>query len=117
VNRVYDVSYPKDNVYYAVGGENRSKALVNYMYEIGENASEFIHYRARLARGYDGKPIFTEKNGFIDMEELIPKGYKTWWNCPECGDEGDKEAAFEYVAIDQYRCKGCGYIGSIPFVE
>jgi len=115
MNYVFNVSHPLENVYYAVGGENRSRALINYMREIGENDLEFIHYRARKARGYDGKPILTEKSGFVGMDELIPKGYKTWWECEECGAQG--KHCFDYVHIDKYKCKECGHIGNIPFCE
>ena len=117
MNRVYNCSHPKDNTYFAVGGENRTKALINYLYEIGENASEFIHYRARLARDYNGKPIKTENSGLLDMEELMPKGYQAWWECDECGEFTKSEHPFDYVPIDKYKCNRCGYVGNIPFAD
>lgn len=117
MNFVYDVSHPSENIHYAVGGENRTKALINYMNEIGENECEFIHYRASKAKDYGGNSIMTEKSGFVDMEELMPKGYKTWWTCPECGCDGDEVLCFDYLPIDKYRCKECGYEADIPFAE
>jgi hypothetical protein len=113
MNRVYDVSHKTEGVYYPVGGENRSKAILNYIYETSGETWEFIHFRARLARDYNGKPIETENSGILAMRELMPKGYGTWWECEECSTEHE----FEYVEIDQYRCKHCGHIGNIPFAE
>lgn len=113
MNKVYDVKYKDDGVYYPVGGENRSKAIINYLYYIGENPSDFIHYRANLAKDYEGVNILTEKEGLLDMEELMPKGYNTWWGCGECGEED----CFDYVPIDKYKCSACGYVGGIPFAE
>ena len=113
MNRVYNVREKTDNIYYAVGGENRSKAIINYLQETGENTFDFIHYRARLARTTEGKPIFTESTGLLDMEELMPKGYPAWWDCPECGNA----SKFEYMPIDRYKCCECGYEGNIPFAD
>ncbi len=113
MNRVYNVSHKTEGIYYAVGGENRSKAILNYISETSGDTCEFIHYRARLAKDYNGKPIFTEKSGLLDMEELIPKGYETWWECEECSERD----CFEYAPIDKYKCKHCGHIGNIPFAE
>jgi hypothetical protein len=113
MNRVYDVRYKTEGTYYPVGGENRSKAILNYISETSGDTWEFIHYRATLARDYNGKPIQTEHYRILDMKELIPKGYRTWWECEECGDED----CFEYAEIDQYRCKHCGHVGNIPFAE
>jgi len=117
MNKVYNCSHPSENIHYAVGGENKSKALISYMREIGQNDSEFIHHRAHLAKSYYNKPILTEKNGFLSMEELMPKGYKTWWTCPECGCDGDESLCFVYLPIDRYKCLECGYGGNIPFCE
>ena len=109
---VYDVE-SDDGCYYPVGGKNRTKALISFMHHIGEKESEFIHYRARLARDYDGKKIPASQEGVLGMEELMSKGYRIWWDCPECG----KENCFEYVKIDRYKCKECGHIEDIPFVD
>jgi rubredoxin len=113
VNRVYDVSHKTEGVYYAVGGENRSKAILSYIYETNGDTWDFINYRARLARNHDGKPIETDNSGILSMRELMPKGYNIWWECPECSSEGK----FEYVEIDKYKCKNCGYVGNIPFAD
>lgn len=113
MNRVYNVSHPTESVYYAVGGENRAKAIISYLYDIGVNTSDFIYYRAKLARDYDGKTIETKNQGLLTMEELMPLGYRTWWKCAECSAEHQ----FEYVILDRYKCKNCGHIGGIPFVE
>lgn len=117
MNFVFNVYHPTENVHYAVGGENRTKAIINYLYEIGENVSDFIHYRARKAKGYDGKPIMTENSGILDAEELLPKGYRTWWECPECNGED----CFDYILIngyaDGYKCKKCGHTAEIPYED
>ena len=113
MNRVYNVSHKTEGICYPVGGENRSKAILNYIYETSGDTWEFIHYRASLARDEAGKPIETEKSGLLDMKELMPKGYGTWWECEECGEED----CFEYEEIDKYRCNHCGHIGNIPFAE
>lgn len=110
MNTVYDVRHKDDNVYYAVGGENRTSAILNYLREIGENSSDFIYYRATIAKDNNGKAILTERNGFVGMDELLPNGYKAWWTCPNCG----REDGFEYVKGDMYKCQ-CGLIEDIPF--
>jgi hypothetical protein len=113
MNRVYHVHEKGScTYYYPVGGENRTKAIMAYLDEIGENQGDFIHYRAKLAYDRKGRPIYTENTGFLDMEELMPKGYKTWWSCDMCG----AEKHFEYLPIDRYKCK-CGYEADIPFVD
>jgi predicted RNA-binding Zn-ribbon protein involved in translation (DUF1610 family) len=117
VNRVYNVSHKSEGVYYAVGGGNRTKAIFNYIYETDGDTSEFIHYRARLARDYEGKPIETENGGLLSMEELMPKGYKAWWECEECGEFTCTKEPFSYVPIEKYKCNRCGHIGNIPFAE
>ena len=117
MNRVYNVSHKTEGVYYAVGGENRSKAILNYIGETNGDTWEFIHYRATLARNAEGKPIETENTGLLSMEELMPKGYKTWWECEECGEFTWPKQPFDYVPIDKYRCNRCGHVGNIPFAE
>lgn len=109
--KVYNIRHKNDGTYYPVGGENRTDAILNYLREIGEDSSDFIHYRATLARNKNGETILTDNNGFIDMEELMPKGYPSWWHCPECFNEED----FEYAPVDGYKCLQCGYEGNIPF--
>lgn len=113
MNKVYDVRYKKDNTHYAVGGKDRTNAILNYLHEIGEDSFNFIHYRATIARNKNNEPIFTNKSGFVDMKELMPKGYRPWWHCPECFNEED----FEYLDVDGYKCCQCGYEGSIPFSD
>jgi hypothetical protein len=117
VNFVFNVSHPTECVYYPVGGENRSKAIINYLYEIEENTSEFIEYRARKAKDYNGKPITTDNTGLLSTSELIPKGYRTWWACEKC----ESEDCFEYVIIDGYidgyKCKKCGHTAWIPYAD
>lgn len=113
MNKVYDVRYKDDNTYYAVGGINRTHAILNYLKEIGVDNSEFIHYRATAARDQKNKPIHTDKTGFVDMAELIPKGYRPWWSCPNCGNEND----FKYLYVDKYICSVCGHVDNIPFAE
>jgi predicted RNA-binding Zn-ribbon protein involved in translation (DUF1610 family) len=117
MNRVYDVRYKTEGTYYPVGGENRSKAILNYIYETSGDTWEFIHYRATLARNEAGKPIETENSGILAMSELMPKGYGTWWECEECGEFTQSKQPFEYVQIDKYKCNRCGHIGNIPFAE
>lgn len=113
MNRVYEVREKDYHISYAVGGENRTKAIINYLREIGENNSAFIYYRATLLRDKNGKFIYTENSGLLDIEELMPKGCRVWWDCPECGQTDN----FEYAPIDKYKCCGCGYIGDIPFCD
>ena len=116
MNKVYNCRHKDDGVYYAVGGKNKTDALLNYVREIGKNPSEFINCRATLAKNFDGIVIETEESGFIGMEVLMPKGYDTWWECEECGHEAIDSVAFDYVAIDRYKCRKCGFVGNIPFV-
>lgn len=117
MNRIYNVCHKDGGTYYAVGGENRSKAILNCICEIGGYTSEFIHYRARLARDYNGKPIETESSGLLPMEELMSKGCEVWWECEECREFTLNAKPFEYVPVDKYKCNRCGHIGSIPFAE
>jgi hypothetical protein len=117
MNRVYLVSNKDGCVYYPVGGEKPTKAILSYLNEIGENASDFIDYRAILARGYDGKPIPTDNTGLLDAEELMSKGYRAWWECEGCGADGTTKQCFEYVHPEKYKCKECGYVGDIPYSD
>jgi len=117
MNRVYRVSYKGEGTYYTVGAESRNQALSSYITETSGDGWEYINYRASLARDYNGKTISTEKYGNVDMDELMSKGYMTWWECAECGADGNKAPAFDYIPIDKYKCKKCGYVGEIPFSE
>lgn len=117
MNIVFDVKHKNENVHYAVGGENRTKAIISYLYSVGENSCNLIDYRARKVKSYKEETIKTDKTGLLEMEELMQKGYKTWWACSECGCESDEIQCFDYVPTDQYKCKECGYIGSIPFAD
>ena len=113
MKRVYDVSHVADGTYYPVGAETSNKAILSYMSETGQDSWEYINYRASLARDINNKPICTENTGLLFMEELMPKGYKTWWSCSECGESN----CFEYFKSDQYKCKECENIDSIPFAD
>jgi rubrerythrin len=113
MNRVFEICHKNENVTYAFGGESRSKAILNYLDEIGENRSELVNYRATVARDYNGNPISTENSGLLRMEELMPKGYTTWWDCPHC----NRQDCFDYVPEDKFSCRNCGFVDKIPFCD
>jgi hypothetical protein len=110
MNRIYMVQRHDDCWASYIGGVNRNEAIFELVHENDEPESEFIYYRARLAR-LDGKPIETETTGIISMKEYLEKGLPTWWMCGEC----EAEDCFEYENEDEYKCKKCGYIGEIPY--
>lgn len=110
LNRVYEVKHKDGSVYYMIGAKSRTDAIQYFM---GEDRGEYIDYRAKLATTLEGKPIETETNGFMEMKELMSKGFKTWWACDNCG----RDDCFDYEHLDNYKCRECGHIDKISFGE
>ena len=114
---VYNIYLPDSNQYYPVGGENRSKAILNLVNEIDDYTYNFIYYRARKAKNFDGKYIETTASSILDIDELLPLGYRPWWDCIACGRESKIDQLFDYVKENKYKCRVCGHIDDIPYGE
>jgi len=116
MNNIYNVRHISSNTHFPVGATSHSKAIFTFLYEAGDK-SDFIFYRARLARDYNGKKMSCQQTGILDIEALFANGYKAWWQCPECDADGSKEQCFDIVYGNQYKCRKCGHINLIPYSE
>lgn len=117
MNRAYRVkTIESEGASYIIGAESRNKAIL-YALLSDDCDYSYTSYRANLVKSYDNKVIETETNGHMEMEELMPKGFRTWWSCEKC-EEGD---CFDYAGddygIDMYKCRKCGAVCPIPYFE
>ena len=120
MNRVYRVETIEDNEgSHIIGAKSRNKAKVYAMREdIGNhNYISYISYKAKLVKNYDNKVIETETNGYMEIGELMLKGYRTWWACEKCGKEDCFDYAGDTYGVDLYKCRKCGAIYPIPYFE
>ena len=58
------------------------------------------------------KPLKTDYEGFLDVNKMNEIGI-IWFDCCKCGDHD-----FEFIDHEEnYRCKACGHIDSVPYVN
>ena len=53
----------------------------------------------------------TDYEGELNISQINELGL-SWWACEKC----DKEE-FEIIDAQNYKCKKCGHIGKIPYIE
>lgn len=69
----------------------------------------FIELKGNMMKR-DGKPLMTEFNGVLNIQNIYDLGL-TWFWCTEC-DSDD----FEFIDEYEFKCKSCGLIQEIPYI-
>lgn len=108
--RIYWVSGAGENIEYAVAAKDRNQAkLISLLYT--DRDVPYIEIKAKLAKGKDGRPVYTHLQGHLSGAEIIKHGL-AWWECPSCNG-----THFSPYGLDEYICIVCGHRDNIPYVE
>ena len=70
----------------------------------------FLSYRGHLVKK-DGKVVYTEDLGALDIDQIIANDIH-WWDCWSCGSKNVRA-----INSWQYRCLNCTEIGNIPYYD
>lgn len=108
MNKVYFAESDSDygGIYIAAKNGKQAKEIATHTW-VMECADRYIDLR--VTRCWSVKE--TEYEGELDIKQINELGI-AWWSCENC----DKED-FEILNASEYKCKNCGEIYKIPYVN
>jgi hypothetical protein len=116
VNKVYffrEKSGEFGGVYVAAETWKKARNIAITEELISEYADNVItDIEGHLCRNNNKKPIITEIEGILNVQQICDLGL-AWWDCEECGDDDFEILNYE----SEFKCRKCGFIDDIPYVN
>ena len=114
MNKIYFAENGKQEstggTYIATVNLEEAKKLARQSDIIKDCVTKFTDLKVSLMRYSDNKPMFTEYEGELNMEQIAELGL-IWWTCRNCG-----ERKFAILNDDECKCLNCSTIQEIPYL-